>query len=101
METTKSNIQTIFSLLKLKGKTNKKEILYKKTEKEFKKKYGIKLENAPLIFKKHNCLYKLSHITFVTRGRKREHASYQPCVAVKDKFDELQNDNVKTVWDNL
>ena len=86
----KSQINIIWQLLKLEGKTNEKPVLYKKTATAFKKAYGIELENAPLIFVKNGSIWKLSHITYTHNGRTYEAANYLPFVHCGDKFKRLE-----------
>lgn len=93
-----SNISQISNLLTLKGLTNQTPVQYKKTANSFFKEFGIFLENAPLIFVKHNCIWKLSHFTNVFKGRVYETATYHPMVGCKDKFKSLSA-NIKTCWD--
>lgn len=94
----KSATNTIFQLLKFVDKTNSKEVLYNKTSREFKRTYGIELENAPLIFVKHNQMWKLNHHTYKSKGRTYESASYVPVVGVKGRFQMLERD-IKTPFD--
>lgn len=94
----KSSINTIGQLLSFEGKTNENEILYKKTANAFKRRYGIELENAPIVFVKHNTIWKLSHFTYKSMGRTYESAEYLPIVGCKDKFQRLSAD-IKTEWD--
>jgi len=89
----------ILNLLKLENKTNETEVVYKKTAKEFKKEFGIELENAPIIFVKHRNIWKLYHTTYVSRGRTYETATYHPIVSCNDHFKRLENNEIKTVWD--
>lgn len=95
----KSKTGIIKDLLNFEGKTNKTKILYKKTAKEFKREFGIELENAPIIFVKHRSIWKLSIITYISRGRTYETATYNPIVSCADKFKRLESAEIKTVWD--
>lgn len=95
-----SNIAQIAQLLILKGLKNQTPIVYKKTATSFKREYGIDLKNAPLIFVKHNTIWKLIHHNFEHRGRIVESAKYLPIVGCKDKFKSLSAE-IKTVWDNF
>ena len=95
---TYSKTAQIIQLLALKGLKNQSPILYKKTANSFKKEFGIDLQNAPLIFVKHNTIWKLVHFTYDFKGRTYESATYHPIVECKDKFKSLSA-NIKTMWD--
>ena len=96
-----TNTTAIADLLKLEGKVNTNQVFYKKTAKAFKKSHSIELENAPLIFSKHGHIWKLSHVTCRHKGRTIEAAEYLPFANCGDKFLRLENQNIKTCWDNI
>lgn len=89
----RSTINVIAQLLKFEGFTNGNEVWFKKTAISFKKKYGFELKDAPIIFKKDGCIWKLSHIKSnyspKNGGRRFEIADYLPIVSVGNKFDRL------------
>ena len=93
IDCTKSKIAIIADLLKFEGIYYTGEIWFKKTESSFKKKFGFDLKNAPIVFKKGDMLYKLSHIksnySKKLGGRKFEIADYLPIVSVGNKFERL------------
>lgn len=93
-----SRINILSQLLKFEGQTNQQPILYKKTAISFRKRFGIDLKDAPIIFVKHGCMWKLSHITYKSQGRTYESADYLPIVGCADKFQRLSSD-IKTIWD--
>lgn len=94
----KSNINVINQLLSLEGETNANQVRYKKTAIDFKKRHGIDLEKAPIVFVKHDHIWKLSHYTYQSTGRTFETAEYLPIVKCGSKFQRLEKD-IKTEWD--
>ena len=90
----KSNINVIAQLLKLEGLTNQKPILYNQTSKIFKRKFGIELAGCPIVFTANKIIWKLSHITYVHRGRTFESADYLPVVGCGDKFKRIDRTDI-------
>ena len=100
----KTKFMPIRELLKYKGKTHGKPTLYKNTGIRFKRKYGIELQGAPIIFMKHNMIWKLSHREYFypATGKTHETAEYSPVVELSAQFgafDDLVRDDIRTVWD--
>lgn len=89
-----SDIAIINRLLKLEGATNTTPILYKKTAKEFKRKFGVDLQNAPMVFTAHECMWKLSHMTYTFRGRVYEKADYLPIVGCRGFFTRMDRTDI-------
>lgn len=90
----KSRINVISQLLKFEGELNQQPILYKKTAKAFKSKFGIELQNAPVIFTAEGIIWKLSHMTYVHNGRKFETAEYLPIIGCGEKFKRLDRSDI-------
>jgi CRISPR/Cas system CMR-associated protein Cmr5 small subunit len=91
----KSKFQVLQSTLNLEGNFEG-NLIFKKTEKSFKKRYGIELQNAPLVFVQNGFIWKMSFIqsTYST-GRKMEIVDYLPMIEVKDKFKRLERNDIK------
>ncbi len=90
----KSSINIISQLLKLEGKQFSQPTWFKKTAVNFKKKFGIELQGAPLIFVANGCIWKLSFIqgnySAKLGGHKFESADYLPIVGCKNKFKRME-----------
>jgi hypothetical protein len=76
-------------MLQFFGKTNTQPSVYKKTSRDFKRKYGIDFTGAPIVFKKHDIIWKLQYTCFYFKGRKVESAHYIPQVNVKNRFNSI------------
>lgn len=92
-----SQVSIIRQLLAYSETKNEKKPFFKKTEKAFKKKYGIDLVGAPVIFKRGGFIYKLSFMqdNYPSHlgGRKWEDADYLPIVSVGKFFERLNFEN--------
>lgn len=97
----KSNINIIAQLLKFEGKTNSNSILYKKTASNFKKKFGVDLATAPIIFTANECIWKLSHSTYTHKGRTYEYADYLPIVGCKSFFKRMERMDIYNKYYNI
>jgi hypothetical protein len=85
-----SKVNVIMQLLKFEGAQNNNSILYKSTNTKFKRKFGIELTDAPIIFTAKNCIWKLSHRTHTWNGRTYEYADYLPIVGCKHLFKRIE-----------
>jgi hypothetical protein len=76
----KSKFQVLQSTLNLEGNFEG-NLIFKKTEKSFKKRYGIELQKAPIVFVQNGFIWKMCFIqsTYST-GRKLELVYYLPMV---------------------
>jgi hypothetical protein len=101
MKEEKININIIYQLLKFEGKNNNNQIIYKKTAKNFKKKYGVDLASAPIIFTAKNCIWKLSHITQRWEGITYEYADYEPIVGCKNFFKRMERMDIYNKYYNI
>lgn len=96
METTKVNLAveseiSIINTLIANYSQVKIETIYKKTEKWFRRVYGIKSETAPSFMVKNDMIYKLSYASWkskVTSKRMREYLEYTPVARARGKFTE-------------
>jgi len=79
----KTELRTALKALFTVNNTN--TVLYKKTSKKFFAKYGIELENAPMVIVKNGIYYHLNHTSYTSRGRKIENAWYAPIVDVQEE----------------
>ena len=84
----------IFNLIPLFGKSNEQAPIFKKTSRDFKRKYGIDLVGAPVVFKKNGFLWKLQYICTDFKGRKIESASYTPIADVKTAWESITRTDI-------
>jgi hypothetical protein len=84
----------ISSMIQFFGKTNTQPSVYKKTSRDFKRKYGIDFTGAPIVFKKHDIIWKLQYVCTYFNGRKVESAYYVPQVEVKHAFNAILRNEI-------
>jgi len=91
---TQSKISIINQLLKFKNKTNTVIPLFKYTQKNFERKYKMKLSKCPIIFKRDGMIYKLSFIQSKypknLGGKLYERVEYFPIITVGKFFESLK-----------
>ena len=90
-----NKIEIIRNLIHLENKKNEKEVIYKKTASSFKKKYGVELSTAPMVFVSNSIIWKLSHHSYKYSGRTHESAEYLPIVGCQDFFKRMENPKIK------
>lgn len=91
---TQSKVAIIRELVKnYEGKKHQGKPLFKKTEVNFKKRYGFDLVGAPVIFKADEIIWKLSFIqsrySSKLGGQRWEMAEYLPIVSCGKFFERL------------
>lgn len=96
VDITKSKVNIINQLLcDYEGKKHTATPLYKKTIVSFKKKYGIDLQGAPIIFSAGGVLWKLSYTVYQHKGHTFESVTYLPIIACGDKFKRIARPDIK------
>lgn len=89
-----TKVSIIASLVPFFYTSNSQVVFYKKTANDFRRKYGIDIAGAPMVFKKNGILWKFQYVTDVFRGRKFESAMYVPMVNVGNKYESLSRTDI-------
>ena len=84
----------ISNLIQFFGKSNTQTPAFKKTSRDFKRKYGIDFVGAPVVFKKDGIVWKLQYICTSFKGRKVESASYIPVADVKTAWSSISRTDI-------